>query len=240
MSALGEKASTATWTDLAAAGDGVEARRILVVPVGSIEQHGPHLPLDTDCRIATALADGLAAARPDVFLAPVLAYGSSGEHAGFPGTLSVGATVFEAVLIELVRSADAFAGVVFVNGHGGNAMPLRRAVSVAEAEGRHVMAWSWSLPDGEPRADAHAGYVETSLVLAIAPEVVRLDEARPGDPRPLGEVIGELRTGGVAAVSPNGVLGDPRGATADVGRALLANLVDDLVEQVARVFSTQP
>jgi len=213
-----------SWPEAA----GVAAASILAVPLGSTEQHGPHLPLGTDSEIAVALTERLAAARPDVVVAPLLPYGSAGEHAGFPGTLSIGAAALELVVVELVRSADAFAGVVLVSGHGGNAAPLAAAVSRLEAEGRAVMAWSPRIPGG----DAHAGRTETSLLLALAPERVRMAAAEPGDVRPLATVIGELRRGGVAAVSPNGVLGDPAGASADEGAALLAALTADLVAAV--------
>src|SRR6185436_18368591 len=75
------------------------ARRVLVVPVGATEQHGPHLPLTADTDIAQALADGLGrAAEADVLIAPALAYGSSGEHQAFPGTLSIGGAATELVL----------------------------------------------------------------------------------------------------------------------------------------------
>ena len=76
----------ATWPQVEASG----GRTVLAVPLGSLEQHGPHLPLDTDTRIATAVAAGLATRRRDVTVAPALAYGASGEHADFPGTLLVG------------------------------------------------------------------------------------------------------------------------------------------------------
>jgi creatinine amidohydrolase len=212
------------WPDVAA----VAGRSILVVPVGSTEQHGPHLPLGTDSDVAVALADRLAAARPDVLVAPALPYGSAGEHAAFPGTLSIGAAALELVVVELVRSADAFAGVVLVSGHGGNAEPLAAAVATLRTEGRSVLGWSPRIPTG----DAHAGRTETSLLLALAPELVRPEAAEPGDLRPLAAVIGELRRGGVAAVSPNGVLGDPTGATAEEGRHLLDALAYDLLASV--------
>jgi creatinine amidohydrolase len=213
-----------SWPAVAA----VAAGSILAVPVGSTEQHGPHLPLGTDSDVAVALAHRLGAARPDVLVAPALPYGSAGEHAAFPGTLSIGAAALELVVVELVRSADAFAGVVLVSGHGGNAEPLAAAVATLRAEGRRVLGWSPRIPTG----DAHAGRTETSLLLALAPQLVRLDAAEPGDVRPLAAVIGELRRNGVAAVSPNGVLGDPTGATAEEGERLLETLAADLIASV--------
>jgi creatinine amidohydrolase len=210
---------SATWTDLEATAAG----RTLLVPIGSTEQHGPHLPLGTDTLVAVAVAEAVADRRDEVVLAPAVPYGSSGEHAGFPGTLSIGQDALEQVLVELVRSADAFGAVVLVSGHGGNAEPLARAVARLTAEGRQAQAWS---PSGA--VDLHAGRTETSLLLAIAPELVRTAAAAPGDPRPLRELLPLLRDGGVAAVSPNGVLGDPAGASADEGHALLETLIADL------------
>jgi creatinine amidohydrolase len=199
-----------------------------VVPLGSTEQHGPHLPLGTDTDIAVALADRLADGRDDVVVAPALPYGSAGEHAGFCGTLSIGAAALERVVVELVRSADAFAGVVLVSGHGGNAEPVAAAEALLRSEGRRVLAWSPRVPGG----DAHAGRTETSLLLALAPGRVQLSAAEPGDLRPLAGVIGELRRGGVRAVSANGVLGDPTGASAEEGRRLLDDLAADLAGRV--------
>lgn len=213
-----------SWPDAEA----VAAASILAVPLGSTEQHGPHLPIGTDSAIAVALADRLADARPDVIVAPVLPYGSAGEHAAFPGTLSIGAAALEMVTVELVRSADAFAGVVLVSGHGGNAQALAAAASTLQSEGRQVLAWSPCIAGG----DAHAGRTETSLMLALAPDSVRLGAAEPGDLRPLAAVMGELRRGGVASVSPNGVLGDPTGATTEEGGQLLELLSADLIGAV--------
>jgi creatinine amidohydrolase len=203
---------------------------VLAVPVGSTEQHGPHLPLSTDTDIAVALAERLADARPDVVVAPALAYGSSGEHAGFAGTLSIGQGALELLVVELVRSADAFAAVVLVSCHGGNAEPIGRAVATLHGEGRRVLAWTPSFAPAS--ADAHAGRTETSLMLALRAASVRVDAAEPGNERPLRELIGALRAGGVESVSANGVLGDPTGASAGEGRALLDALVADLAAKV--------
>lgn len=194
----------------------------LLVPLGATEQHGPHLPIGTDATIASALAEGAAAALPGTIVAPALPYGSSGEHQDFAGTLSIGAACTEMVLIELGRSAtETFPRVLFVNAHGGNAAPLTAAVRRLRSESRDVRAWS-------PRfgGDAHAGRTETSLMLALG--TARLEGAEAGNTAPLADLIDDLRAGGVRAVSPNGVLGDPAGASAAEGRALLSAAIDDL------------
>ena len=200
-------------------------RQLLVVPVGSLEQHGPHLPLDTDTRIAVAVARRACQGRAGVALAPALPVGASGEHAAFPGTLSIGAEALTACLIELGRHASLhWPALLLVNGHGGNVTAVEAAVGRLRYEGRACLAWHAALPEG----DAHAGRSETSVMLALAPGAVRLDAAERGDVRPLGEILPLLRERGVRAVSANGVLGDPAGASAAEGEHLLARLVDSL------------
>lgn len=215
-SRLGER----TWTDL----DGPAPRTVLV-PVGSLEQHGPHLPLDTDARIAAAVARRAADGDPAVLLAPPVAYGASGEHEGFPGTLSIGHEALRAVLVELGRSAAAWASrLVFVNGHGGNLPTVPSAVAALRHEGRDVAWFGCAAPGG----DAHAGRTETSILLELDPAVVREGAARAGNTAPLRELLPALRRGGVTAVSRNGVLGDPAGASAEEGRRLLESMAGAL------------
>lgn len=170
--------------------------------------------------IATALAARLGG---DAVLAPPLPYGSSGEHQALPGTLSIGQAAVETVLLELARSAtENFHRVLLLSAHGGNTEPLARAVRRLRAEGRDVRAWSpASVWDG----DAHAGHVETSVMLALRPETVALERAVAGNTAPLGSLIGWLRRGGVGAVSASGVLGDPTGASAAAGAELLERTV---------------
>jgi mycofactocin system creatininase family protein len=205
---------------------------VLVVPLGSVEQHGHHLPFGTDTAVACAAAAGAVAALDGVLLAPALAYGASGEHEGFPGTVSIGSEALTGLLVEYGRSACRWAcRVLIVNGHGGNLDALRSAVPLLRSEGRDV-AW---FPCGVPGGDAHAGRTETSLMLHVEPEWVAGERAAPGVTTPIGDLLPRLRAEGVRAVSPTGVLGNPAGASAEEGAALLADMVHRLVT-AARVW----
>jgi creatinine amidohydrolase len=209
----------AAWPD-------IPASPLVVVPLGSVEQHGHHLPLATDTAVAVAVAEAAAPSLDGALLAPALAYGASGEHEGFPGTISLGTEALTGLLVEYGRSACRWAGrVLIVNGHGGNLDALRSAVPLLRRESRDV-AW---FPCGVPDADAHAGRTETSLMLHVEPEWVRRDLAVAGETAPIATLLPRLRADGVRAVSPTGVLGDPAGATAEEGAALLAALTSRLL-----------
>ncbi|MFD1814873.1 mycofactocin biosynthesis peptidyl-dipeptidase MftE [Rhodococcus gannanensis] len=211
----------ATWAEVDAGRPG------LAVPVGSVEQHGPHLPLDTDSRIATAVAGRL----PGLVAAPAIAYGASGEHEGFAGTVSIGSEVLRSVIVEYGRSACRWSPrVLFVNGHGGNGPALAEAVALLRYEGRDA-AW---LPCAVPGGDAHAGRTETSLLLHLSPGDVRSDRLESGNIRPISELMPELRSGGVASVSANGVLGDPRGASAEEGARVFEQMCTRAADAVRR------
>lgn len=209
---------------------------LLAVPLGATEQHGPHLPLGTDTTIAAALCDRLAEEVDDVLVAPAVPYGSSGEHAGFPGTLSLGQHALELLLIELVRSADHFTGVVLVNAHGGNHAPLHRAMRLLRSEGRRVLAWS---PSGRAD-DSHAGHAETSTMLYLTPDDVDMAHVERGTTTPLPELIEPLRTSGVRAVSTNGILGDPTQASATAGQHVLNDWAPSLINAVLTWKTTLP
>ncbi|NYF15492.1 creatinine amidohydrolase [Microbacterium sp. AK009] len=208
---------------------------ILLVPLGSTEQHGPHLPLAVDAMIAEAVADDLAhrwrSRGTAAVVAPVLSYGASGEHEGFAGTISIGTEAMRAVVVEIGRSAGRWADrIVFVNGHGGNVEALAEAVALLRSEGRDVR----SVGCGVPGSDAHAGRTETSILLHLSPQSVRVSRQAPGETRPLDEIFPLLRERGVAAVSPNGVLGDPTGASAEEGAELLRAMSDAAWQVVRR------
>lgn len=213
----------------------------IMIPLGSTEQHGPHLPLDTDTRIATEVARRAraflrASLDEQWLLAPVIAYGASGEHQSFAGTISIGTEALTMLLLEYGRSAGCWARrLVFVNGHGGNIGALTRAVAMLRSEGRDA-AWS---PCAAAGGDAHAGHTETSVLLHISPADVLTDRWLAGNDGPLAELLPSMRSGGVEAVSSVGVLGDPTTASASEGKRILAEMVDGCVRRVAR-WSPRP
>jgi creatinine amidohydrolase len=220
----GELLGAERWPDLA------RRRPLIALPLGSCEQHGPHLPLDTDTRIAVALAGRLAGAGLDVLVARPLAIGASWEHHEFPGLLSITNELLADVLVEIARSADWAGGLVLVNGHGGNRAGVDAAVRRITDEGRAVLSW-WPRVEG---GDAHAGRTETSIMLALEcdgdVDVVWLDRAVPGYSGPAAAAF----SSGLRAASPTGIVGDPIGASADEGRVLLDALATDLIATVSR------
>ncbi len=206
----------ATWPE-------AEGTGIVLVPVGSVEQHGPHLPVETDTVIAEAVARGVAGRLGGAWVAPPVTYAASGEHQGFAGTCSIGTDMLRGVLVELVRSMRLWANlVVFVNAHGGNLSALTDAVDQLTHEG-HNVGW---VPCATEGADLHAGYTETSLMLHLRPHCVRLDRLEPGTTSRLRQLLPTLLTEGVRGVSANGVLGDPCGANAVKGELLLATMIE--------------
>lgn len=203
-----------------------KVRPVLIIPVGSWEQHGPHLPFDTDTQIAVELGQRLLSARPHHFLAPPVTVTASGEHSGFEGTLSIGTRTTTDVLVELVRSATWAHRVIFINGHGGNSQAISDALKILTHDQHKVLFWS---PPCVDNTDTHAGHTETSVMLIISPKQVDMSRATSGDTRPLKEIIGTMRTHGVKAVSANGILGDPRTANAEAGLHILDTWTQSLL-----------
>jgi creatinine amidohydrolase len=221
--------------------------RTALVPLGSTEQHGPHLPFATDTLVADALAERFCLRVPEALRLPTLPFGCAPEHLGFPGTLSLAAETLSALLEDLVRCLDGhgFARVAIFSAHGGNAGLLRsaRARLAAAATRAEVLVlgdgpWvSEALLGAAARegvgaaaAGHHAGELETSLMLALAPGDVRSERFEigvteiPRDPQTL--FYPDLRTR-----APNGVVGDPRGARAERAAGYLDAWVDALVAE---------
>lgn len=208
--------------------------KILLLPIGAWEQHGPHLPFDTDTIIvnsvvARALRDTQVDA--DVFaIAPTIAISASDEHVGFPGTLSMGTEALAQSVVAICRSASWSLGVCIVNGHGGNADALARINSALTHEKiRHSI---WSLPSYDG-SDMHAGHTETSVMLHVAPGTVQTDRIERGTVGDASALVAQMRTTGVAGVSANGVLGDPTTATSEHGLAVMNLYSASLIAHLA-------
>ena len=210
---------------------------VAVLPIGSFEQHGRHLPLATDTLIASEVARRVAE-RYDLLLLPPLCFSCSHEHSAFPGTVSITAATL-ASLVEDISADLARAGtgqLVIVNGHGGNYV-LASIVQQANVETRRMLLFPTSHHWTEARVaagcsattheDMHAGEAETSILLDIAPEIVgdgRHNDDFSADDRSLLSLIG------MAGYTRTGVIGRPSLATREKGRALLDALVALLAE----------
>lgn len=217
-----------TWVE-------VPIRPVVLVPLGSTEQHGPHLPFGTDAVIAGSVALEAAARVNEVYdssvvVTPVMPYGASGEHQDFPGTISIGHEALRFFLVELVRSVSTWSSrIIFVNGHGGNAPTLRPVIEQMRNEGHQVSTVMCAL---ESTTDAHAGHDETSVMLFLQPERVDMTAAKPGNTTPLTELLPALMSSGIRPVSDTGVLGDPTSANSIFGKKSFEELVQAVVREV--------
>lgn len=216
------------------------AADIAVLPIGSFEQHGPHLPLCTDTVIAGIVTTAVTAAHPVLRLPPVT-ISCSHEHEAWPGTVSISATTLAAIVTDVASSLrrSGVHTLVLINAHGGN-YGLANVVQQANAEGHRTAlfpgkaAWRRAHAaagiETPSEVDMHAGEVETSLLLHAHPELVR-----PGY-ESADHLTGDrehLLTWGLAAYTDSGVVGRPSAASADKGRALLDSLVESFTDLLA-------
>jgi len=230
-----------------------QARATVVVPVASLEQHGPHLPTMTDTllghSVACAACERLAAHQPCVVTEPVWS-GLSEHHMRLGATLTVDFAAFLGVLRGIVRSLDrhGFPRVLLLNSHGGNVAALKTVVEELSLELPHlrlVAATHWHLAADlvDPlletqRSIRHACEAETSLVMALRPDLVdesAIAEAVCADPRDRSgaQDDGAYRWESFADKTPSGALGDPRAGSAEKGRKLLDLLAGRLAERLA-------
>ncbi len=226
------------------------ATKIVVLPLGSFEQHGPHLPLTTDTDLVTAVARGVEAARPKrVLCLPTLWPGHSTHHLFFPGTLSVSQMPYIQMVAELCSSIVNFGAkkVFLLNGHGGNDVPLRAALRELKGKFpkvRFVFASYWALAAASIKGVresgmgglGHACEMETSMMLHLCPERVKMRLAKRDGPkhtdpyrksdmlygRPV-YFVNEFHE-----VTKTGTVGHPESATAEKGRRFLDGIVKDV------------
>lgn len=244
-----------TTTELA---DGACRDAVAILPVAAVEQHGPHLPLGTDAILTDGVLDAALARLPaavDALRLPTQRVGLSPEHAGFPGTLTLDAETVIAQWTAIGRSV-ARAGVrrlILLNGHGGQAAPVDLVAMRLRAESGMtvVRATYLDLIGADPAIDAreqhfgwHGGLVETALMLAVRPDLVRRERA--ADFRSVAEEVAgghaELRVEGETGIAwmaedlnPSGATGNAAAATPEIGRRLLDRAAERLATLIAEL-----
>lgn len=230
--------------------------KIVLLPLGATEQHGPHLATGTDTDIVGKIATAAEALRPDdILLAPALPFGSSHHHLSFGGTISLSADLYTQVLRELVASLlqSGFRKIVLLNGHGGNITPAKQALALLSKDfdqtiqSNIVLATYWELAGTAFAGDApmqspalsHACEYETSLMLHLYPKKVWLDKAkRPKRPAQNGYIAWEddVPYKGVSIfkqtsfISNNGSSGEPQLADANKGQHLFDKALQSLMQ----------
>lgn len=235
-----------TWTEIR---DLDKTQGVVLLPVGAIEQHGPHLPVTTDTLLVTNIlkrAMQLLPLKVPAWRLPAVSYGKSNEHQDFPGTISLSADTLTAVLKDIASSLKraGFRRLAFVNGHGGNAALLEIVARDIRSEyGLMVFCiqpsfWiepPFKISEQEKRFGIHAGDLETSLVLAMQPGFVRMDKRVKHYPEPSFYVSGASVAWLASDWSESGVFGDATVATAEKGQALLEHGSERLARLITAI-----
>lgn len=241
-------------------GDKLSSESILVLPLGAVEQHGPHLPFNTDLVIAQECAEAVVATAGDtldLWMLEPLAYTKSNEHAGAPGTIWLGPETMLKVLDDIARSVAETPArkLALLNGHGGNSSLLNVACREMRLNhGLETFLLHPSLPPDQGGTDGleagasselgmgiHAGKAETSIMLHLRPELVRMNLAARNVPEHLAQNR-HVRFGGSVTFGwlaqdfgDSGVIGDPTGADATIGASLFKMAVEQLVEAFGEI-----
>ncbi|MGQ4645986.1 creatininase family protein [Lyngbya aestuarii] len=245
-----------TWTDIQAMPD--KENVVIIQPVGSIEQHGPHLPLIVDSAIGVGvLGKALTKLEPDIpaYALPNLYYGKSNEHWHFPGTITLSAQTLLAVLMEMADSIyrAGFRKLVLMNSHGGQPQVMEIAARDIHQQHEDFLVFplfTWRVPypgkelttPEELEYGIHAGDLETSVMLSLLPEQVRMDKAVKEYPHGLPEdsllsMEGKLPFAWVTReLTASGVLGDATAATKEKGDRLLESVSDSWAKVIKDIY----
>jgi creatinine amidohydrolase len=234
-----------SWTDIRAEQE--RGRGTVVVAFGATEQHGPHLPLATDALLGDHLAR-LVADRLDAFVAPTVRIGCSEHHLEFPGTISFSQDTFHRIVADIVASLarGGFDRVILVPTHGGNFGPLGDAVeklgpdpgievrALTDLTALLAIAQLGESEHGVPMGEGglHAGEWETSMLVAIHPDLVHMERGEPGYTGDPQEAAGAIFGAGVHTISQNGVIGDPARSSAENGARYWDEVVRITLEKV--------
>lgn len=238
----------------------------VILPVASIEQHGPHLPTATDTLLGTKLSELTAKKLGTALVAAAIRPGLSGHHTGFPGTLTISPRLFLSLLEEYCENLKrcGFKNIVLFSSHGGNTDTMMAYLPYLARElSPDVGVWLLNMPTGVrtaaqeanekvfaregisiPKAGVHAGWAETSQLMVFYPELVNMDRAERGQDDPVLYEQKNIRKfqntsfiHGIHSQSPNGVLGDSRGANAEVGRELNEIFATYAAEEIKNLLS---
>jgi creatinine amidohydrolase len=232
-----------TWPEVEAAL--AAGYRSIVVAVGAVEQHGPALPLSVDAERGTRLALEVAQRLDRCMVAPTIRVGCSEHHMDFPGTLTISRETLAAICADYVTSLvrHGFRDIYFVPSHGGNFEPLKEMLAeldTAAGDDCRVLAYTdlvgfigiWTetverVAGLGARVGGHADIVEASEMLAVRPDLVRMDRAEPGRLGVLdGDLVDRIFREGFRSITANGVLGDTRGASAEIGHATFSRAAE--------------
>jgi creatinine amidohydrolase len=236
-----------TWPDM---NDAIAAQKLIILPTGSTEQHGAHLPLDVDLFLCESVCLEVGKRVPDkVLILPPVSYGLNLHHIDFPGTIHIEPDVFIAFCLNITKSVayHGFQKILIVNGHGSNSplIDLVARKTVLETQSLcFATTYFWFLMEAfegvrESRVLAHADEFETSLYLHLAPDRVRMDQAVEDDDR-MGKFVSSDSTANYhvrfndhwGRWTKTGVHGNPTVATAEKGRVIFDAAVRGLVELV--------
>lgn len=233
--------SELTWKDV----DALSREVLVVLPFGALEQHSHHLPLLTDSLIVTAIAQRLERVRSErVLLAPTFWIGASEDHLMFPGSLDCGLQLHVDLVVEQASSLarHGFQKFVMLNGHGGNVETIQvanRMLKERFPHGTFACANYWQVAAAEinglletQRGLGHACELETSIILATHPQLVRTEATRPDGVKLPPALRGVRVARTFAERTQHGGFGDPTTASAEKGERLLAAIVQRLVEVV--------
>lgn len=222
----------------------------LFVAVGSIEQHGPHLPTITDSIIGDYLSNKIAKKLGKALQGPTIRFGCSEHHLNFPGTITLENETFKSVIRDYTTSTlkAGFKTIFFIPSHGGNFEPLKDTIEELQEIHPSVIIdgytnlleymnqfikYSSELKISKEEAGVHAGESETSMMLLIAEELVKSDKFRPGYLGAFGKAeIENVIDSGLDSITKSGVLGDPSKASKQNGKLYLEKMVDFIINKI--------
>lgn len=244
------KTKKMNWPDIQAAID--KGYTTIIIAVGSIEQHGPHLPTVTDSLIGDNIVYRIAEKLGYCLQGPTITIGCSSHHLVFPGTISLQSSTLKAIMLDYIDSLinHGFKNILFIPSHGGNFSTVEETVKEAQEKYPTVKIIGYTDLMGfikilnsiskevgisANESGAHAGENETSLVLALAEDLVIKDRFKPGYVGKFGQEESEIIfTKGMKALTENGVLGDPTKATKTHGLQYLEKIVDAIIDNIKK------